>query len=266
MLAKIGRKRIDRENKMPKSLNKEIHALIIGDEILSGKRKDKHLTHLIETLKKHNFHISRADYISDDTEEIKKTLEQKKGVIVFCFGGIGATPDDCTRSAAALAHKKLLIRHPEAKVLIEKQFGEEAYPKRILMADLPEEASLIPNSVNNIPGFFINQHFFMPGFPEMAWPMIDWVLKNHLSKTERSKKYEDYSIWLDNVSESSLIDLMDLTQSKHQRIKVYSLPNMPPTKMLELGVSSEEGYVMDALHFITDNLDKMNISCRNLTS
>ena len=177
--------------KMTKSMKKEIHALIIGDEILSGKRKDKHLTHLIETLKKHNFHISRADYISDDTEEIKKTLEQKKGVIVFCFGGIGATPDDCTRSAAALAHKKLLIRHPEAKVLIEKQFGEEAYPKRILMADLPEEASLIPNPINNIPGFFINQHFFMPGFPEMAWPMIEWIIENHLSKTEKSKKYEE---------------------------------------------------------------------------
>mgnify|MGYP001591788657 FL=1 len=264
MLEKIGRKRIDRENKMTKSVKKEIHALIIGDEILSGKRKDKHLTHLIETLKKHNFHISRADYISDDTEEIKKTLEQKKGVIVFCFGGIGATPDDCTRSAAALAHKKLLTRHPEAKVLIEKQFGEEAYPKRILMADLPEEASLIPNSVNNIPGFFINQHFFMPGFPEMAWPMIDWVIENHLSKTEKSKKYEDFSIWLDNVSESSLIDLMDLTQSKHQRIKIYSLPKMHPKKMLELGVRGEEGYVKDALNFIKDNLDKMKISWRNL--
>ena len=250
--------------KMTKSVKKEIHALIIGDEILSGKRKDKHLTHLIETLKKHNFHLSRADYISDDTQEIKKTLEQKKGVIVFCFGGIGATPDDCTRSAAAQAHKKLLIRHPEAKVLIEKQFGEEAYPKRILMADLPEEASLIPNPINNIPGFFINQHFFMPGFPEMAWPMIDWVLKKHLSKTEKSKKYEDYSIWLDNVSESSLIDLMDLTQSKHQRIKIYGLPKMHPKKMLELGVKGEEGYVKDALNFIKDNLDKMKISWRNL--
>mgnify|MGYP000350488827 CR=1 FL=1 len=77
MLAKIGRKRINRENKMTKSAKKEIHALIIGDEILSGKRKDKHLTHLIETLKKHNFHLSRADYISDDTQEIKKTLDQK---------------------------------------------------------------------------------------------------------------------------------------------------------------------------------------------
>ena len=249
---------------MTKSIKKEIHALIIGDEILSGKRKDKHLTHLIEALKKNNFQISRADYISDDTEEIKKTLEQKKGVIVFCFGGIGATPDDCTRSAAALAHKKLLSRHPEAKVLIEKQFGKEAYPKRILMADLPEESFVIPNPINNIPGFFINQHFFMPGFPEMAWPMIDWVIENHLSKTEKSKKYEDYSIWLDNVSESSLIDLMDLAQSKYQRIKIYSLPKMHPKKMLELGVRGEEGYVKDALNFIKDNLDKMKISWRNL--
>ena len=249
---------------MSEYIKKEIHALIIGDEILSGKRKDKHLTHLIEVLKKHNFHISRADYISDDTQEIKKTLEQKKGVIVFCFGGIGATPDDCTRSAAALAHEKLLSCHPDAKILIEKQFGEDAYPKRILMADLPEESSLIPNPVNNIPGFFINQHFFMPGFPEMAWPMIDWVIVNNLLKTEKSKKLEDYSIWLDNVSESSLIDLMDLTQSKYQRIKIYSLPKMYPKKMLELGVKGEEGYVKEALNFIKENLIAMNISWRDL--
>jgi len=249
---------------MTENKKKEIHALIIGDEILSGKRKDKHLTHLIDTLNKHNLQISRADYISDDIQEIKKTLEQKKDVIVFCFGGIGATPDDCTRSAASLANKKLLIRHPEAKILIEKQFGESAYPKRILMADLPEESSLIPNTVNNIPGFFINQHFFMPGFPEMAWPMIDWVIANNLLKLGKSKKYEDDSIWLDNVSESSLIDLMNLTQSKFQRIKIYSLPKMYPKKMLELGVRGEEGYVKDALNFIKDNLDKMNISWRNI--
>ena len=159
MLEKIGRKRIDRENKMTKSVKKEIHALIIGDEILSGKRKDKHLTHLIETLKKYNFHISRADYISDDTKEIKKTLEQKKGVIVFCFGGIGATPDDCTRSAAAQAHKKLLIRHPEAKVLIEKQFGEEAYPKENPYGRLTRGSISYSKLSQQYPWFFYKSTF-----------------------------------------------------------------------------------------------------------
>ena len=257
MLEKIGRKRIDRENNMTKSVKKEIHALIIGDEILSGKRKDKHLTHLIETLKKHNFHLSRADYISDDTQEIKKTLEQKKGVIVFCFGGIGATPDDCTRSAAAQAHKKLLIRHPEAKVLIEKQFGEEAYPKRILMADLPEEASLIPNSVNNIPGFFINQHFFMPGFPEMSWPMIDWILTSRYEE-ELNNQILDTSVWIDGVPESLLIDLMNEIVKDNPKVKIYSLPKLEPKIKVELGVKGSILCAKKAIEQIKRSLSSMN--------
>jgi len=250
--------------KISKSKNKEIHALIIGDEILSGKREDKHLRHLIKVLKAHNFQLSRADYVSDEILKIQETLENKKGNIVFCFGGIGATPDDCTRSAAAFAHKKSLVCHPEAKVLIENQFGKNAYPKRILMADLPEGALLIPNPINNIPGFFVDQHYFMPGFPEMAWPMIDWVIENNLLKTEKTTKFEDHSIWLDDVSESSLIDLMNQTQLKFNNIKIYSLPKMHPKKMLELGVKGEHGYVFEALNFIKDNLNSMNISWRDL--
>ena len=66
------------------------------------------------------------------------------------------------------------------------------------------------------------------------------------------------------MSESSLIDLMDLTQSKYQRIKIYSLPKMHPKKMLELGVRGDEEYVKEALNFIKDNLNKMNISWRDL--
>jgi len=246
------------------SSNKEIHALIIGDEILSGKRIDKHLTYLIKTLKDHNFQLSRADFVPDDTQKIQKTLERKIGKIVFCFGGIGATPDDCTRSAAALAHKKSLICHPEAKALIENQFGKNAYPKRILMAELPKGALLLPNTINNIPGFFVDQHYFMPGFPEMAWPMIDWIIENELSKTEKAKKFEDHSIWLDDVSESSLIDLMNQTQLKFNQIKIYSLPKMHPKKMLELGVKGKEGNVLEALDFIKESLNDMNISWRNL--
>ena len=189
----IGSKLINTKNSLH-SLDisqKEIHAVIIGDEILSGKREDKHLKHLSKTLKNYGLWLSKVDYIPDDSEVIRKTIREKIGSIVFCFGGIGATPDDCTRHAAALAHENSIIQNSEATLLIENQFGKDAYPKRILMANLPDKAELIPNVINNIPGFFINQHFFMPGFPEMAWPMIDWVIENHLSKTERSKKYED---------------------------------------------------------------------------
>ena len=243
-------------------IQKEIHALIIGDEILSGKREDKHLTYLIKTLKSYSLSLSRADYIPDDPDTIKKTIESKIGKIVFCFGGIGATPDDHTRKAASLAHKKPLTQHQEAKVLIEKQFGEDAYPKRILMADLPQYAHIIPNIINNVPGFFIEHHYFMPGFPEMAWPMIDWVIKNQYNFLINLKDIEDQSIWLDNVSESKLIDTMQKIQKEHKHIKIYSLPKLRPKKMLELGIKGKSEHVSYAMSDLKKILKELKFDWR----
>ena len=155
---------------------KPIHAIIIGDEILSGKRKDKHLVHLSEKLTSLGLALSKADFVQDDSDVIAETIKSKSDYIIFSFGGIGATPDDCTRQAAAKAHNKQIVRNPEALKLIVDKFGDEAFPKRVMMSDIPAGAELIPNSINNIPGFFIGEHYFMPGFPEMSWPMIDWIL------------------------------------------------------------------------------------------
>ena len=241
---------------------KEIHALIIGDEILSGKREDKHLAHLIKTLKSYGLYISKADYITDDLDTIKKTIRSKIGNIVFCFGGIGATPDDHTRKAASLAHKQPLTQHPQAKALIEKQFGDGAYPKRILMADLPQYAQIIPNIINNVPGFFIDHHYFMPGFPEMAWPMIDWVIKNQYEFLINLKNIEDQSIWLDDVSESKLIDTMQKIQKENEYIKIYSLPKLRPIKTLELGIKGKSELVSKAMKDLKKNLKKLKFDWR----
>ena len=115
-------------------------------------------------------------------------------------------------------------------------FGDGAYPKRILMADLPQYARIIPNTINNVPGFFIDDHYFMPGFPEMAWPMIDWVIKNQYEFLINLNSIEDQSIWIDDVSESKLIDTMQRIQKKNGGIKIYSLPKLRPKKMLEIGL------------------------------
>jgi len=243
-------------------IQKEIHALIIGDEILSGKREDKHLVYLIKTLKNYGLSISRADYIPDDLDTIKETIKSKIGKIVFCFGGIGATPDDHTRKAASLAHKQPLTQHKQAKVLIEKQFGDGAYPKRILMADLPRYAHIIPNTINNVPGFFIDHHYFMPGFPEMAWPMIDWVIKNQYDFLINLKNIEDQSIWLDDVSESKLIDTMQKIQKEHEHIKIYSLPKLRPKKTLELGIKGHSEPVNKAMKDLKKNLKKLKYNWR----
>ena len=241
---------------------KEIHAVIIGDEILSGKREDKHLKHLSKTLKDYGLCLSKVDYIPDDLEVIRKTIQGKIGSIVFCFGGIGATPDDCTRHAAALAHNKPIVQNTDAKLLIESQFGKDAYPKRILMADLPENSHIIPNTINNIPGFFINHHYFMPGFPEMAWPMIDWIILNNYKSLINAKDIEDQSIWLDNISESMLIDTMNEIEEENREIKIYSLPKLAPNKTLELGIKGTSKNVNLAMQDLKDKLEKLKFNWR----
>src|SRR6266705_2920972 len=156
-----------------------IGAIIIGDEILRGKRDDQHFAKLIGILAVRGLKLDWCEYLGAEPGLITQTLQRtlRSGDIVFSFGGIGATPDDHTRQCAAAAAGVPLIRHPEAAAEIEARFGEAAYPKRILMADLPQGSRIIPNPYNRIPGFSIKDHHFLPGFPEMAWPMMEWVLE-----------------------------------------------------------------------------------------
>ena len=95
-------------------------ALIIGDEILSGRRVDKHLPKLIELLSERGLALSWAQHVGDDPVRITRMLSDAfaSGDVVFSFGGIGATPDDHTRQCAAAALKQPLVLHPQAKVLI----------------------------------------------------------------------------------------------------------------------------------------------------
>lgn len=227
----------------------EFGTLIIGDEILSGKRQDKHFEYLKKTLKKYDLSLSWVKYIQDDSKDIIQSIRQsiKSNTIVFSFGGIGATPDDFTRQAAADAFDLHLTRNDEAVKLIEEQFGEGAYPKRVLMADIPKGALLIPNEINKIPGFKINGHHFLPGFPEMAWPMVEWILNTHYKQLLNQNDFAEASIWINDVSESKLIDLMNEIVKKYPEIKLFSLPKLKPMKTIELGVKGPSELVAEAM-------------------
>jgi molybdopterin-biosynthesis enzyme MoeA-like protein len=224
-------------------------ALIIGDEILSGKRQDKHFEYLQKTLKKYELSLSWVKYIQDESEDIIQSIKEtiKPDTVVFSFGGIGATPDDFTRQAAAKAFNLQLTRNYEAVKCIEEQFGEGAYPKRVLMADIPQGALLIPNEINKIPGFKIKNHHFLPGFPEMAWPMVEWVLHSHYQELLNQNDFVEASIWINNVSESKLIDLMNEIVKKYPEIKLFSLPKLSPVKTIELGVKGPSEIVNQAI-------------------
>jgi molybdopterin-biosynthesis enzyme MoeA-like protein len=152
-------------------------AIIIGDEILSGKRQDKHFCRLVEVLKARGLSLAWALYLGDDRVRLADTLKRsfEGGDIVFSFGGIGATPDDHTRQAAALALGTNLVLHPEAESEIRARFGVGVTAQRLSLGEFPRGSDIIPNPFNRMPGFSIREHYFVPGFPQMAWPMVEWV-------------------------------------------------------------------------------------------
>lgn len=225
---------------------------IIGDEILSGKRQDQHLNQAIQILKARGLSLAWAQYAGDDPTRLTALFKQSFASqdIVFSFGGIGATPDDYTRQCAAAALNLPVVRHSGAVAEIEAQFGEGAYPKRVLMADFPQGADLVPNPVNRIAGFSIHQHFFLPGFPQMAWPMMEWVLDNHYSHLFNQVEIVEAAILVKNAGESQLLDLMNAVVANHPATKLFSLPKLGPDKTIELGVKGPTYAVENAMQDI----------------
>jgi molybdopterin-biosynthesis enzyme MoeA-like protein len=118
--------------------------------------------------------------------------------------------------------------------LLEARFGSEAYPTRIRMAELPAGCALIPNPYNQIPGFFLEQHFFLPGFPEMAWPMAQWVLDEHYGFSKRPAVREQ-ALKVRNIPESALVPVMEELAERFSGLKLYSLPHLGGDPYIELG-------------------------------
>ena len=219
-----------------------IGALIIGDEILSGKRADRHLTHVIATLGARGLALAWARYEGDDRGRLTAVLRESfaRGDIVFAFGGVGATPDDHTRQAAAAARGVSLVRHPEALAEIEARFGAEAYPNRVLMADFPAGSTIIPNPVNRIASFSLDDHHFFPGFPQMAWPMLDWVLATRYPTLSAPPSVER-AIVVYGAGESQLLPVMDENVARFRAVKLFCLPSFTTdgSRRLELGVRGD---------------------------
>jgi molybdopterin-biosynthesis enzyme MoeA-like protein len=243
---------------------RRIGALIVGDEILSGKRRDKHLVKLIEILADRGLGLAWARYIGDDQEMLADALEQSFATpdLVFAFGGIGATPDDVTRQAAAQALGRPLLLHPEAARLIAERCAETAREgkgsadmtlpenrQRLKMGEFPEGARIIPNPVNRIPGFGVDDHWFVPGFPVMAWPMIEWVLDTHYPHLFHRTEYLDLSLRVYGTAEAVVTPLLEAIEAAYAGVKVYSLPSVGEEgerRHIELGVKGAGVRVEDA--------------------
>ncbi len=237
--------------------------IIIGDEILSGKRADKHLPKVIELLAARGLPLAYADYVGDDPARITATLGRAfaSGEIVFSCGGIGATPDDHTRQCAARALGCDLVLHPQAEALIRERMQDVAREQgvpyepdradnvhRLNMGVFPVGAQIIPNPYNKIPGFSCASPggagavHFVPGFPVMAWPMIEWVLDTQYSLFFRRSAWVEQSVIVYGALEATLTPLMEQIEACHQGVKVFSLPSVDHPehgRHIELGVKGE---------------------------
>ena len=230
-------------------------AFIIGDELLVGKRQDKHLSFLIGALAKRGLRLAWAQYLGDDPARLTAALKASWASkdVVFSFGGIGATPDDHTRQCAAAALGVGLKLHPDAEREIRGRFGGETTPERLAMGEFPAGAQIIPNPVNRIPGFSLAEHHFVPGFPQMAWPMAEWVLDTRYRERFDSQKWGEASILVFEAGESQLIPVMKAVEAAFPAIKVFSLPSMGQDGSrihVELGVRgnpADVGPAMDLL-------------------
>lgn len=221
-------------------------ALLIGDELLTGKRSDRHWPKVIELLAARGLELSWLRVIGDDAEALESELGRifASDDYVVSFGGIGATPDDRTRQSAAKALGRELLPHPQAVAEIEAQYEEAARPQRIKMAEFPVGAELIPNPVNRVPGFSVGATHFLPGFPEMAWPMLDWLLARDFPDRGKDDAAVEYSLKIYGIGEGELIHILERLENDYSNLKVSSLPTRDAiNRCVEIGV---RGHVTDA--------------------
>jgi len=267
--------------------------IIIGDEILSGKRADKHLPKVAELFKARGLQLAYAEYVGDSPPRITATLKRAfaSGDIVFSCGGIGATPDDHTRQCAARALGLDLELHPQAEALIRERMQDTAREQgiayepdrsdnihRLNMGMFPRGSQIIPNPFNKIPGFFCTSYgqfsagppqgklaplggsdlhemgerggvYFVPGFPVMAWPMIEWVLDMHYAQLHQKAAWIEKSVIVYGAMEATLTPLMEQIERRHASVKVFSLPSVDHPQYgrhIELGVKGKPGEVEQA--------------------
>ena len=259
--------------------------IVIGDEILSGKRADKHLPKIIELLAARGLPLAYAEYVGDDPKRITATLARAfaaargSGDVVFSTGGIGATPDDHTRQCAARALGVDLALHPEAKRLIEERIRDTAKEQgavfepdrhdnlhRLNMGVFPVGAEIIPNTYNKIPGFSCQAGqgalHFVPGFPVMAWPMVEWVLDQRYAHLHQKSALIEKSVIVMGSMEATLTPLMLAIEAEHPGVKVFSLPSVDHPEFgrhIELGVKGAVDAVSLAYPALLSGLHQFNL-------
>lgn len=152
--------------------------LVIGDEILSGRTKDKNIGYIAEYLTNIGIDLKEVRVVPDEEAEIVGALNalRSRYTYVFTTGGIGPTHDDITADCVAKAFGVTIDVDPRARALMEERFrarGVEMNEARLRMARIPAGADLVENAQSGAPGFWIGNVIVMAGVPSIMQAMLD---------------------------------------------------------------------------------------------
>lgn len=195
--------------------------VILGDEVLKGEIREANLAYMIPMLAKWGAETALCAILPDDIPVVVRHLRRFREEVdlLVLTGGIGPTPDDITRDAVAEVAGVPLIVHPEAKAALEARPYKGSNPEyRMLMAQVPQGATLIPNPLSPAPGFFIDRMAIFPGVPRMLQAMFEWV--RPMVSGLRKSRVILYSM----APESSYAGIMKEAMTEFPEIGIGSYP------------------------------------------
>ena len=196
--------------------------IIIGNEILSGRTKDKNLAYLAEWLNEIGIQLYEVRVIRDDEDEIIDcvNLLRKKFDYVFTTGGIGPTHDDITTESIAKAFDVELETNPEALKILQGYYKKgDLNEARLKMTLLPKGAQLVENPVTKAPGFKMDNVFVMAGIPSIMQGMLEGARVFLETGTKMSSKSIDVF-----MPESFVATELSQIQDNYLNVEIGSYP------------------------------------------
>ena len=197
--------------------------LVIGDEILSGRTKDRNIGAIAEHLTAIGIALREVRIVGDVAEEIVAAVNALRARYTYLFttGGIGPTHDDITAACVAKAFDLPLVQDQEAFAILEKHYGiENLTPPRAKMALVPEGAKLIPNPVSAAPGFVIGNVHVMAGVPRIMQAMMVHVMAD----IKAGKPILSNTVAC-NLPESKVAQDLAVLQEKYPDVDIGSYPH-----------------------------------------
>lgn len=195
-------------------------ALVIGNELLTGKIQDANVATLARLLFQLGIALRRVVFCSDEVEVIAEDLDRlRRGHdLVFTSGGVGPTHDDVTLAAVTRAFGRPLVRSPVLEGLLRGYFGERTSAAVLRMADIPEGAELITGS-GRWPVLLVDNVFVLPGLPEVFRRKLP-ILREHLAGDRPFVSRRLGS----RQEEPDLAELLDRLHREHPEVDIGSYP------------------------------------------